>query len=142
MTDLQPQGETTEPGETIPVDKSPIRRIWFFSLFAYAVFAVWFAAEADWRSLAGLTCSAAVVMINFLWLEEIAMRLLAPAPQVKPWTFGARALARYALLGVASAVFVVRFNFLSVLLGMSVLAIGVIGEALYGLIAAFRMENR
>lgn len=130
--------------ETTPTssDRWSIRRIWVFSLVAYVAFAGWFIYHSDEHSLLGLTCSAAVVMINFLWLEEIAMRLLGPAPQIKPWTFGARALARYALLGVAAAVFVVRFNFLSVLMGMSVLVIGVIGEALYALINAPRAENR
>lgn len=142
MTELQPQSETTEAEEPSEIDRSSIRRVWLFATIAYAAFACWFAVRAEWRSLVGLTCSAAVIMINFLWLEEIAMRLLAPAPQVKPWTFGARALARYALLGVASAVFVARFNFSSVLLGVSVLVIGVIGEALYALAATIRSENR
>lgn len=141
MTELRSEAEEASARADAAAGRSSIRRIWIFSILAWGAFAAWFAAAGEFDSLLGLTCSSLVVMINFLWLEEIAMRLLAPAPQVRPWTFGFRALARYSLLGTAVAVFAVRFNFLSVLLGMSVLVIGMIAEALYALIT-FRDENR
>jgi hypothetical protein len=101
------------------------------SLAAYVIMAGAYALRGEFGVLLGLTCSALVVMINFLWLEEIAFKLLGPAPLVNPWKLGVRALGRYALLGLVAAVFVVRFNILSVLLGTSILVIGIMGEALY-----------
>ena len=122
---------TTAPGEQEELDRGPIRRIRWFTLLAFAAFAVYYLIRRDWNALAGLTCSTAVVMINFLWLEELAVNVLGPTPQNKPWRMGFRALARYALFGVAAAVFVVRFNVLSVLLGISTLVIGVVAEVVY-----------
>ena len=116
--------------QTLP-DPKPVRRVWKIALSAWAIFAAIYCVRGDFRSLGGLTCGGLVVMINFLWLEGIAFKFLGPDPQVKPWKVGVRALGRYALLGLFAAVFVVRFNILSVLLGTSILVIGIIGEALY-----------
>lgn len=138
---MAPSEAVNEATESVP-DRSEVVRIRLFSMVAFVLFALFFALRGEWRSLAGLTCSAAVIMINFLWLEEIALRVLGPAPQVNPWRLGFRALLRYTLVGVATAVFVVRFNILSVLMGMSVLVIGVIGEAVYSLIAASGNRSR
>ena len=104
-----------------------------FSGVAWAGFAIWMLAASGWWGFLGLTCSAAVVMINFLWLEEIVERLLQPAPHLHAWKLTLRSLARFALLGVALLVtiFVARFNALSVLLGFSVVVVGIISEALY-----------
>lgn len=136
MTETVPQQVETAQGEETKPDRRPVRRIWAFSLFAYVVIAAVYAFRREYQSLLGLTCSALVVMINFLWLEEIAFKLLGPAPLVKPWKLGVRALGRYSLLGLLAAVFVVRFNILSVLLGTSILVIGIMGEALYSWIAS------
>ncbi|HUP49886.1 MAG TPA: hypothetical protein VNA04_13955 [Thermoanaerobaculia bacterium] len=110
-----------------------LRRIRIFSAGAYVAFAIWMLAASGWWGFAGLTCSAAVVMINFLWLEEVVENLLQPAPHLHAWRLTLRALARFALLGVALLVtiFVARFNALSVLLGFSIVVVGIIGEALY-----------
>lgn len=110
-----------------------VRRIRIFSLAAYVVFAFWMLAAVGWRGLLGLTCSAAVVMINFLWLEEIVENLLQPAPHLHSWKITWRAMARFALLGVALLVtiFVAKFNAFSVLLGFSIVVVGIIAEALY-----------
>jgi hypothetical protein len=72
-------------------------------------------------------------MINFLWLEGIVDSVLQPAPHPKPWRLTLRSLARFGLFGVALtvAIFVARFNASSVLLGFSIVVVGIIGEALY-----------
>ena len=122
-----------EPAEHV------IRRIRLISIAAYVVFAIWIAVAIGWRGLVGLTCSAAVVMINFLWLEEIVENLLQPTPHLHAWRLTLRALARFALLGVALliTIFVARFNALSVLLGFSIVVVGIIGEALYAVYRSF-----
>jgi hypothetical protein len=120
-----------------------VRRVMLFGGIAWLLFALWFALRTEWWSLLGLTCSAAVVMINFLWLEEIVVRLLQPAPHVKAWRLGLRTLARFALFGVALLVtiLIARFNAISVLLGFSIVVIGILGEAFYALIRSFRNED-
>ena len=139
-TDPEPPaaaGATSE-AETEPA-ASVVRRVRFFSLAAYFFFAVWMLATAGWNALVGLTCSAAVVMINFLWLEEIVENLLQPAPHLHTWKLTWRAMARFALLGVALVVtiFVARFNALSVLLGFSIVVVGIIAEGLYAIYRSF-----
>ncbi|GAC1396797.1 MAG: hypothetical protein NVSMB68_13390 [Thermoanaerobaculia bacterium] len=72
-------------------------------------------------------------MINFLWLEEIVETILQPTPQLRAWRLSLRTLARFLLLGGALAItiFVARFHALSVLLGFSIIVVGIMGEALY-----------
>jgi hypothetical protein len=50
-----------------------------------------------------------------------------------------RTLARYVLLGAALsvAIFVARFNALSVLLGFSIVVVGIMGEAVYSTYKSF-----
>jgi len=50
-----------------------------------------------------------------------------------------RALARFILLGAAVAVTIViaRFNVVSVLLGFSIIVVGIMGEAVYMTIRSF-----
>jgi hypothetical protein len=98
-------------------------------------FALFTLASTGFRDFIGLTCSAAVTMIAFLWLEEIAEMLLQPAAHLSARRLMLRTLARFALLGVALAVtiFVARFNALSVLLGFSIVVVGIMGEAAYTL---------
>jgi ATP synthase I chain len=113
-----------------------LRRIRRISLAAYVVFAAYILPALGWRSLAGLTCGAAVTMINFLWLEEIVNAVLQPTPRLKVRRLLLRVLARFPLLGVALsvAIFVARFNAVSVLLGFSIVVVGIMGEALYSAI--------
>jgi hypothetical protein len=133
---MEPTTATT-PAEV--VDDEPmgdvVRRIWRTSVASYVLFAIPVTVLYGWRGLAGLTCSAAVVMINFLWLEEIVTTVLQPTPRLHPWRLTLRALARFALLGVALLVtiLVARFNAVSVLLGFSIVVVGICGEAVYSL---------
>lgn len=108
-------------------------RIRVISAGAYVVFAFPVLISSGFRGFVGLTCSAVVTMINFLWLEEIVNAVLQPSPRLRPWKLSLRALGRYALLGAALAVaiLVARFNAVSVLLGFSVVVVGILGEALY-----------
>ena len=85
MVETVPQQSERVPIEETKPDRRPVRRIWWMSIGAYLVIAAAYLFRRDYNSLLGLTCSALVVMINFLWLEEIAFKLLGPAPLVKPW---------------------------------------------------------
>jgi len=78
-------------------------------------------------------------MISFLWLEEIVNAVLQPSPRLRTWKVLLRTLARYVLLGAALsvAIFVARFNALSVLLGFSIVVVGIMGEAVYSTFKAF-----
>lgn len=137
-----PPEETPEQQQArVAADKATsirvLRRIRRTSAAAYVVFAAIMLVWGGWRGLIGLTCSAVVTMINFLWLEEIVEAVLQPSPRLKAWRLSLRTLARFALLGVALsvAIFVARFNAVSVLLGFSVVVVGILGEALYSAIS-------
>lgn len=116
-----------------------LRRIKRTALFASAVFAVFCWVFGGFRAFLGLTCSAAVTMISFLWLEEIVDVLLQPAAHLHARRLTLRTLARFALLGVALTVTIIiaRFNAVSVLLGFSIIVVGICGEALYALVRSF-----
>src|SRR5438128_11443177 len=116
-------------------DKDDSRRvIWRIkrnSIVAYVAFAVFTLIYGGFRPFLGLTCTAAVTMISFLWLEEVIGTLLQPSPQLRPGRLALRAVARLVLLGVALlvSIFVARFNASSVLLGFSIVVVGIIAEA-------------
>jgi ATP synthase I chain len=117
-----------------------LRRIKRIAFAAYLVFAVFSMFYGGFRAFLGLTCSAAVTMISFLWLEEVATVLLQPeAAHQHARRLTLRSLARFALLGVALTVTIIvaRFNTVSVLLGFSVIVAGICGEALYSLYRSF-----
>jgi hypothetical protein len=107
-----------------------IRRI---ALAACGVFAIPVLVLSGWRGLIGLTCSGLVTMINFLWLEEIVETLLQPAQHRHLGRVTIRTLSRFALVGAALLVtiFVARVNAASVLLGFSIVVVGIMGEAVY-----------
>jgi hypothetical protein len=116
-----------------------LRRIKWTALAATVVFAVFSLIFGGFRALLGLTCSAAVTMISFLWLEEIVDVLLQPAAHLHARRLTLRTLARFALLGLALTVTIIiaRFNAVSVLLGFSIIVVGICGEALYSLYRSF-----
>ncbi len=127
---------------TAAQDEAPavvLRRIRRIAVGAWIVFAVPVLITGGWRGLIGLTCSGLVTMINFLWLEEIVDGLLQPTPRRHPWRLTVRTLSRFALLGVALMVtiFVARINAVSVLLGFSIVVVGIMGEAVYSTIRSF-----
>jgi hypothetical protein len=113
-----------------------IRRI---ALAACVVFAIPVLVTSGWRGLIGLTCSGLVTMINFLWLEEIVETLLQPAQQRHLGRVTIRTLSRFALVGAALLVtiFVARVNAASVLLGFSIVVVGIMGEAVYSTVRSF-----
>jgi hypothetical protein len=113
-----------------------IARIKRTSLWAYVVFAAAVLILRGFKAFVGLTCSAAVTMISFLWLEEVITTVLQPSSHIHTKRLTLRALARFVLLGVAISVtiFVARFDAVSVLLGFSVVVVGIIGEAAYSVV--------
>ena len=127
-----PWYERETPGDVL-------RRIKKTGLATAAVFAVFCTIWGGFRGFLGLTCSAAVTMISFLWLEETVNVLLQPATHPKTRRMIIRALARFLLLGVSLAVttIIARFNAVSVLLGFSIIVVGIFGEALYSLYRSF-----
>jgi len=116
-----------------------LRRIQRISFGAYIAFAIPVLIDGGLHGFVGLTCSAAVTMISFLWLEEIVKTVLQPSPRLRTWKVLLRTLARYVLLGAALsvAIFVARFNALSVLLGFSIVVVGIMGEAVYSTYKSF-----
>ena len=127
--------------EDAEASREVIRRIKRTAVAAYLVFAVFSWIWAGFRGFLGLTCSAAVTMICFLWLEEIAEALLQPAahPRVAR-KLTLRAISRFVLLGVALLVTinVARFNAVSVLMGFSIIVVGIMGQALYAVYRSFK----
>lgn len=113
--------------------KTVLRRIRNISIAAWGGFAVFALISSGFAGFVGLTCSALVTIISFLWLEEIVEAVLQPTPHLRAWKVTLRTLVRYALLGAAVSVtiYVARFNALSVLLGFSIVVVGIIGEAVY-----------
>lgn len=109
------------------------RRIRIMSAGAWVLFIIPAVMHGGMQGFLALTCTAAVTMINFLWLEQIVNAVLQPSPHLGAWKLLLRSLARYALLGVgiAVAIFVVHFDGFSVLLGVSILVVGIMGEAVY-----------
>src|SRR5215212_9294106 len=116
-----------------------LRRIKRTAVCAYVAFAAFALISGGFRDFLGLTCSSAVTIICFLWLEEIVEILLQPAPHLHAKRLTLRTLARFLLLGVALAVTIIvaRFNPVSVLLGFSIIVVGIFGEALYSLYRSF-----
>ena len=116
-----------------------LRRIRRFSLGAYLLFIIPVLINSGLRGFVGLTCSAVVTMISFLWLEQIVDAVLQPSPRLRAGKLVLRTLVRYALLGavLAVAILVARFNALSVLLGFSIVVVGIMGEAVYSTFRSF-----
>ena len=129
----------TPPTESDEALSAVLRRIKRNSIGAYAVLAVFVAFSRGFQPFFGLTCSAAVTIISFLWLEEIVTNLLQPSPQLRAWRVVLRTIGRFALLGVALSVIILvaRFDAVSVLLGFSIVVVGIIAEALYATYRAF-----
>lgn len=132
---MDPQTETSEIREAAKV----IRRIKISSVAAYVAFAIVLVISKRWSALLGLTCTAPVTMISFLWLEEIAEAILQPSPQLQRKRFTWRGLGRIALPGVALLVtiFVARLDALGVLLGFSIVVVGIMSEAVYAMFRSF-----
>jgi hypothetical protein len=120
-----------------------LRRIRRISVGAYCLFIIPVLITSGLHGFVGLTCSAVVTMISFLWLEHIVNAVLQPSPRLRPWKLPVRALGRYALLGAALAVaiLVARFNAVSVLLGFSIVVVGIIGEAVYSTYKSFQSSS-
>jgi hypothetical protein len=130
---LETEPEPDEPPAQV------LRRIRRISIGAYLAFAVFVLISNGFSDIVGLTCSALVTMISFLWLEEIGNSLLHPTLHPRAWRLTLRTLLRYVILGAAISVtiLVARFDALSVLLGFSVVVVGIIGEALYSTYRSF-----
>ena len=93
-----------EPSEAAAA--ATVRRIKRNSIGAYVVFAIFAAFYGGFREFLGLTCTAAVTIISFLWLDEALGALLQPSPQLHSRRLMVRAVARFGLLGVALLVLI------------------------------------
>jgi hypothetical protein len=110
-----------------------LRRIRWIALIAYVVFAISIGFTRGFRAFVALTCTAALAIICFLWLEEIVTGVLQPSAQLHPRRLLLKALSRFVVLGVAAwvTVQVAKFDAVGVLLGFSVVVVGILGEAAY-----------
>lgn len=110
-----------------------LRRIRWIALIAYVVFAISIGFTRGFRAFVALTCTAALAIICFLWLEEIVTGVLQPSAQLHPRRLLLKALSRSVILGVAAwvTVQVAKFDAVGVLLGFSVVVVGILGEAAY-----------
>ena len=123
--------------------KQVMWRIRIYAFIAYGIFAVIMLITRGIWGLVGLTCSALVVMINFLWLERIVVKTFEPAPRVSAWRMAFGTMARFTLFGVALSItiLVARFDAISVLLGFSIIVAGIMGEALFETIRALNQDR-
>lgn len=137
MTGTDKESAEDEPASHV------LRRIRMLSIGAYFVFAIYVAIRGGIYGLIGLTCSAAVIMINFLWLEDVVDKVLQPTPHLHAWRLTLRTLLRFALLAVALVVtiFVARFNPSSVLMGFSIVVVGIMGEGVYTVYRSLTSES-
>ncbi|HEX3583310.1 MAG TPA: ATP synthase subunit I [Thermoanaerobaculia bacterium] len=110
-----------------------LRRIRRTALGAYVLFAILVGFTRGFRAFVALTCTAALAIITFLWLEEIVTDALQPSAQLHPRRLVLKGLSRFVLLGVAAwvTVQVAKFDAVGVLLGFSVVVVGILGEAAY-----------
>ena len=117
-----------------------LRRIRWISIGAALVAGLLVLWLRDVRAFVGLTCAAALTIINFLWLEDTVTTVLRASPHPSPFKLSIRVLARFVLLGVAlsAAIYVAHFDALSVVGGFSVVVLGVMGEALLSLLRILR----
>jgi hypothetical protein len=126
-----------------PADESSataaLRRIRYMAITAYILFAILVGFTRGFRAFVALTCTAALAIISFLWLEEIVTGVLQPSAQLHPRRLVLRALSRFVLLGMAAwvTVQVAQFDVVGVLLGFSVVVVGILGEAAYATYLSF-----
>lgn len=127
--------------EGTAAESAVLTRVKIFSLAAWGVLLAGTLMRANWVGAIALTCSAAVVMINFLWLEDSVRNALQPAPKVRKLALST--LARFALFGLALTItlYLVRLNAISVLLGFSVVVMGILAEGVYSIWNALRSDN-
>lgn len=134
---------TSDESPVTPDDElaagAALRRIRWTALSAYAVFAILVGFTRGFRAFVALTCTAAVAIISFLWLEQIVSGVLQPSAQLHPRRLVLRALSRFVLLGMAAwvTVQVAKFDAVGVLLGFSVVVVGILGEAAYATYRSF-----
>jgi hypothetical protein len=109
------------------------------AFIAYVVFAISVGFTRGFRGFVALTCTAVVAIISFLWLEEIVAGGLQPSAQLQPRRLVLKTLSRFVLLGMAAwvTVQVAKFDAVGVLLGFSVVVVGILGEAAYATYRSF-----
>jgi hypothetical protein len=135
-----PDATTEVSPAALAEERAVLRRVKTFSLIAYAGCLLFYLIRWNGYGIAGLTCSALVVMINFLWLEDSVVNALQPASSVRVWKLALPTVARFTLFGIALSLtlYVVRVNTVSVLLGFSVIVAGIMAEGVYSIWKAIR----
>lgn len=133
----------TTPNDMDPDHLPTMKRVRKTALIAALLLGFVMFFLQGWRSVFALTCGAAIVMINFLWLEEIVEKTLRPMPEVQSWRVVVKVVLRFLLLGVAvtGILVVARGEALSILLGFSVIVIGIMGEAVRATVESLRHQE-
>jgi hypothetical protein len=120
--------------------RPPERRTFRFASYAALLAVLGLGALGRFREAAALTAGAAVAIVSGLWLSDVAGRLLVPRPRAATrfdWKFAARALFRYAFLGLAAYGSVRLFpgEVPWLLGGLSAVVIGVVAEEIRSAVA-------
>jgi hypothetical protein len=113
------------------------RRIFRVATAAAFLAALALGALGKFREAAALTAGAAVAIVSGLWLSDVAGRLLVPRPRAATrfdGKFAARALLRYAFVGVATYGSVRLFpdEVPWLLGGLSAVVLGILAEGFRG----------
>lgn len=110
-----------------------IRRMALIATFLLFV-GIWFLNGP--RAATALGVSAALMLMNFFWLEEILLRTMNSSQGADALFASASIFVRFGLIGIAAIVTigVARFEPISVILGFSVIVIAIMAEAARSLI--------
>lgn len=116
------------------------KRIFRVATAAALLGALLLGAVGRYREAGALTAGAAVAIVSGLWLSDVAGKLLVPRPRVATrigWKFAARALLRYAFVGLAvfGSVLLFQGEVPWLLGGLSAVVLGVLVEGFRGAVA-------
>lgn len=117
-----------------PIDpeyRATVRRIMTTAVVSSLVMIAGAVVFAGWRFAGAIACSAILVVMNFVWLQEIVQDTLRSSPDISPASVGGRVVFRMILMTVSvfATVAVARFEPVGVALGFSVIVVGIFGEA-------------
>ena len=114
-----------------PEHRQTVRRILRTAVAASVLLSLGALPIGGWRLTGAIACSALLVVMNFIWLEEIVKDALRSPGNVNPAQVSARVLFRMIFLTASlfATVAIARFEPVGVALGFSVIVIGIFGEA-------------
>lgn len=144
MENRETRPEATDSSSSADPDYGPvIGRIRKSAVIAtLALTAITWLVEGSRTALA-LFFSGTLIIMNFIWLEEILANTLRSSPDVNPLPVTLRIVLRFGLIAMSVIVTVgiARFEPVGVLIGFSVIVIGIVSEGFFSLWTALRKEK-